>query len=486
MSGMWTRLSLVICASALAVSFHGHSGVAAARAECLPPPPSTVINDWAVIAQNTIAPTVVASGQNAYGAMVPIAMYDAVVAIEGGYQPYTAPVIAPAGADVSAAIATAAYWVLHQRFPAQQGSLDGQYANYMSCIPDGQPKVDGANVGKVVAEQLLDVRKGDNLETCRGTCSTTWVQPAPGPGVFEPFPAGSIPQGADIRFVRPWTMRSADQFRPDGPLALTSLEYANDWAETRDRGGSTGTRRSSYDDDTARFWAGQPYFMARQTLWTAATDYGLDVVQTARLFAMGFTAAADGAIGCSDAKYYYMAWRPRYAIWRADMDGNPLTEPADPTWTPFLATPNHPEYPAAHTCGSYALYDTMRAFFGGDTPIRIETINPPAPVSPAIRTYDKFNDIEKEIVDARVFGGMHFRHSAMNGAQLGRKVAKNLVTNFFRPTRAVARHHAAGPQPSMAMRRTIMTRAVAARKRSQSMSTGGRSRSSVSLATGRW
>jgi hypothetical protein len=117
-----------------------------------------------------------------------------------------------------------------------------------------------------------------------------------------------------------------------------------------------------------------------------------------------------------------------------------------------LATPNHPEYPAAHTCLSYALYDTMRAFFGGDTPIRIETINPPAPVSPPIRTYDKFNDIEKEIVDARVFGGMHFRHSAMNGAQLGRKVAKNLVNNFFRPTSAVARHHATGLQTSMAMR----------------------------------
>jgi hypothetical protein len=310
----------------------------------------------------------------------------------------------------------------------------------MSDIPNGQPKVDGVAVGEAVAHQLLAVRAGDNFETCTGLCSTTWVEPRPGPGVFEPFPAASVPQAADLRFVRPWTMRSADQFRPGGPLPLTSLEYADDWVETRDWGSSTSTLRSSYDDDTARFWAGQNFFMTRTTLWNAATDYQLDAVQTARLFAMGFTAAADGAVGCFDAKYHYMAWRPRYAIWRADTDGNPLTEPADPTWTPFvLPTPNHPEYPAAHGCVSYALYDTMRAFFGGDTPIRIETINPPAPVLPAIRTYDKFNDIEKEIVDARVFGGMHFRHSAMNGAQLGRKVAKNLVDNFFRPTSAVAR-----------------------------------------------
>jgi hypothetical protein len=451
MSRVWTRLALVICGSALATSFQAHSRASTARAERFSTPPN-VISDWALIATNTIAPTVVSSGQNAYGAMVPIAMYDAVVAVEGGYQPYTAPVIAPDDVDVTAAVATAAYRILRERFPAQQGSLDSQYARYMLGIPDGQPKLDGTAVGETVAQQLLAVRAGDNLQTCTGTCSTTWLQPTPGPGVFEPFPAGSIPQGADLRFVRPWTMRRADQFRPRGPLSLTSRAYADDWAETRDWGGSAGTRRSSYDDDTARFWAGQTPFMIRNTLWNAATDYRLDVVQTARLFAMGFTAASDGAIGCFDAKYHYMSWRPRSAIWRADTDGNPLTEPADPTWTPFIATPNHPEYPAAHTCISYALYDTMRAFFGGDTPIRIETINPPAPVSPAIRTYDKFNDIEKEIADARVFGGMHFRHSDMNGAQLGRKIAKNLVNNFFRPTSAVARHHATGRQTSTATR----------------------------------
>ena len=439
MSRMWIRLSLVICACVLATLFQAHSAVCTARAQSSSPAPPKVINDWALIAQNTIAPTVVGSGQNVYGAMVPIVMYDAVVAIEGGYQPYTAPVNAPADADVTAAVATAAYRVLHERFPAQQASLDSQYASYMSGIPNGQPKQDGTAVGETVAQQLLAMRAGDNLQTCTGTCSTTWVQPTPGPGVFEPFPAGSVPQGADLRYVRPWTMRTADQFRPGGPSPLTSQEYADDWTETRDWGGSISTRRSSYDDDTARFWAGNNPVMIRNTLFNAATDYQLDVVQTARLFAMSFTAASDANIGCFDAKYHYMAWRPRHAIQRADTDGNPLTEPADPTWTPYLATPNHPEYPASHTCVSYAVYDTMRAFFGGDTPIRIETISPPAPVSPSVRTYNKFNDIEKEIVDARVFGGMHFRHSAMNGAQLGRKVAKNLVNNFFRPTNVVSR-----------------------------------------------
>jgi hypothetical protein len=392
-----------------------------------------VVTDWALVAQNTIAPTVFLGGQLAYSPLAPIAMYDAAVAIAGGYRSYTAPVIVPVGADETAAVATAAFRVLHERFPSQQASLQSQYDNYMTTIPDGQAKSDGIAVGETVAWQLLAVRAGDGLETCIGPCSSNppYVQPPPGPGVFEPFPAGSTPVGASLRAVRPWTMISPDQFRPEGPLPLTWFEYADDWAETRDWGGSTGALRSAYDDDTARFWAGQTYFMTRDTFQRAATQYQLNVVETARLFAMGFAAVADGIIGCFDAKYHYLSWRPRHAIWRADTDGNPLTEPPDLTWTPFVPTPNHPEYPAAHTCGSYATYDAMYAFFGGNTPITIETIGPPGPVSTPIRTYYKFNDIEKEIADARVYGGMHFRHSDMNGAQLGRKVARNMVKNFF-------------------------------------------------------
>ena len=392
-----------------------------------------VVTDWALVAQNTIAPTVFLGGQLAYGAMVPIAMYDAAVAIAGGYRSYTSPVTAAAGADETAAIATAAFRVLHERFPAQAASLESQYATYMATIVDGQAKTDGIAVGETVAWRLLAMRAGDGLETCTGACSSnpTYVQPPPGPGVFEPFPVGSTPAGASLPFVRPWTMHSADQFRPEGPSPLTSVEYADDWAQTRDWGSSTSTLRSPYDDDTARFWASQTYFMHRDTLERAAVQYGLDVVHTARLFAMGFTAAADGLIGCFDAKYHYLSWRPRQAIWRADTDGNLLTEPADSSWTPFLPTPNHPEYPAAHTCVSYAFYDAMHAFFGGDTPITIATIGSAGPVSTPLRTYYRFNDIEKEIAAARVYGGMHFRHSDMNGAQLGRKVARNMVNNFF-------------------------------------------------------
>jgi len=426
------RTRLVLLASGCLLVSWFQAGAQSTNLQSSTPAPN-VVTDWALIAQNTIAPTVVLPGQIASAPLAPIAMYDAAVAIEGGYRPYTAPVTAPAGADLTAAVATAAFRVLHERFPSAQALLATQYADYISGIADGQAKTDGIAVGETVAWQLLAMRVGDGLETCTGTCSSNppYVQPPPGPGVFEPFPAGSTPFGASLRVVRPWTMSSADQFRPEGPSALASMEYADNWTETRDWGSSTSTLRSSYDDDTARFWQSQTYFQNRDTLQRAATQYQLNVVETARLFAMVFTASADGIIGCFDAKYHYLSWRPRHAIWRADTDGNPLTEPADTTWAPFVPTPNHPEYPAAHACNSYAFFDAMHAFFGGDTPITIETINPAGPVSTPVRTYTKFNDIEKEVADARVLGGMHFRHSLMNGAQLGRKVARNLVKNFF-------------------------------------------------------
>jgi len=433
---MRTRLALLASGCLLVSSFHAGAEPAAFQSVASQSAPN-VVTDWALIAQNTIAPTVFLGGQVAYSALAPLAMYDAAVAIEGRYRPYTAAVIAPAGADLTAAVATAAFRALHERFPAQQGSLETQYAAYMAGIPDGQDKLDGIAVGETVAWLLLAMRAGDGLETCTGACSSNppYVQPPPGAGVFEPI-AGAPVLGASLRVVRPWTMRSPDQFRPDGPSALTSAEYADDWTEVRDWGSRTSTLRSSYDDDTARFWASQTYFQFRDTFERAATQYQLDVVETARLFAMGFTAAADGLIGCFDAKYHYLFWRPVHAIARADTDGNPATEPADPTWQPFAPTPNHPEYPSAHACVSYAAYETLRAFFDGDASITIDTFVPAGgPVSTSPRTYAKFHHIEKEIVDARVLGGMHFRHSSLHGAQLGRKVARNLVRNFFQELR---------------------------------------------------
>lgn len=443
------RTPLALLASGCLLVCWLQAGAEPTRIQNLASPSApNVVTDWALIAQNTIAPPppaaplVFLSGQLVHSPLAHIAMYDAAVAIKGGYRPYTDPVKAPADADLAAAVATAAFRVLHERFPSRQAYVQSEYDNYMANIPDGQAKVRGIDVGNTVASQLLAMRMDDGLETCTGACSSNYVQPSPGPGVpgvFEPFPAGSTPAGASLGAVRPWTMSRPDQFRPNGPSPLKSRKYAKDWIETRDWGGRTSTLRSANDDDTARFWASQGYYQFRETFEKAAIDHKLDVVETGRLFAMGFTASADGNIGCYDAKYHYLFWRPQHAIPLADIDGNKATGPADPTWLPFLPTPNHPEYPSAHLCSSSAAYGALRAFFGGDTQITIAAIgapcapgtSPPCPVGTSPRTYTSFEDIENEIIDARVVGGMHFRHSNMDGAQLGRKVAKNLVKNYF-------------------------------------------------------
>jgi hypothetical protein len=384
-----------------------------------------VVTDWALIAQQAIVPGRFPGAQLAYAPLPVVAMYDAAVAIEGGYAPYAAAVSAPDGADETAAVATAAYRVLRTRLPGQASYLDARYESYLAGIPAGQPKADGIQVGEDVAAVVLARRAGDGLDA-----EVPYVQPAPGPGVFEPV-APTTPVGVFLQFVTPWTLSSPDQVRPDGPLPLSSHEYAEDFIETRDFGRVDSAVRSPAQTDIAYFWADNLYMQLNRTLTRLAVDRGLNVVETARLFAMGLTASADGIIACFDAKYHYMHWRPIHAIGRADTDGNPATEP-DPTWTPLLVVPNHPEYPSAHGCGSTATYDTLHAYFGGDIPITIDSQYPNA--VQRVRTYSRFNDITKEIDDARVYAGLHWRHSMRHGDQIGRTVAKHLLDNFFQPT----------------------------------------------------
>jgi hypothetical protein len=166
-----------------------------------------------------------------------------------------------------------------------------------------------------------------------------------------------------------------------------------------------------------------------------AVASGLNLSETARLFAMTFTAAADALIAGFEAKYFYRGWRPRTAIPRADTDGNSDTD-ADPTWTPLL-TVNHPEYPSAHGFLSTAVTDAVSAFFGSDR-MTWTIVTSKAAVPQIVRTertYHNLNDITREIDDARVWAGLHWRNSMHDGDEIGRRVARHVVRHFFRPTR---------------------------------------------------
>jgi hypothetical protein len=299
---------------------------------------------------------------------------------------------------------------------------------YLSGIPDGQPKTDGIQVGEAAAAAILGVRSNDGFNNVVSyQCSS---DPAPA-GEFEPDGGcGTQPVGANAGQIRPFTFSDPSRFRSDGPPPLTSGAYVEDFVETRDYGRADSTVRTAEQTDIAYFWQVVDVNKAHIDL---VVNRGLNVRDTARYMALIYTASADANIAGYDAKYFYRFWRPRTAIPRADSDGNPDTD-ADATWTPLISV-NHPEYPSAHSYNSTAQTDAMARFFG--THKVSWTLTASRSAAPQLvtteRTYHNMNTLMKEIYNARVWAGLHWRHSMLHGAQIGRKVAEHIFDNHFRP-----------------------------------------------------
>jgi hypothetical protein len=382
------------------------------------------VTDWNQIAQNAIVVGRPTASALVLEGIVQAAVYDAVVAIEGGYEPFVASPDAPGEASTAAAVAAAAHGVLVARVPGQAASVDAQYAAYLATIPDGPGKTNGIAVGEEVAQAILAWRAGDGFDTV-----VPYVQPPAGPGVFEPV-APTTPIDVKLKQVRPLTFASTSQFRPDGPSPLTSAEYAEDFDEVKAYGRADSAVRTPEQTEVARFWAESAAIQSPRTLRALAIEKGLGLVETARMLALVHVAGADGLLACFDAKYHYLFWRPVHAIQRADTDGNPATEP-DPTWTSLLNV-NHPEYPSAHSCWTTPMTDALAAFFGTDK----VALSMDSTVTGTTHYYARLNDVAKEMYDARVWAGLHFRTSMLEAAWIGRKVARYVVANFFQPTGA--------------------------------------------------
>ena len=254
-----------------------------------------------------------------------------------------------------------------------------------------------------------------------------YVQPPPGPGVWEPT-ASAPPAGTKLPLVVPLALEAASQFRPDGPLSLTSHAYAADFKQVRKLGRLDSAFRTEEQTRTALFWTDHDIPQWNRNLVRLAAQRGLGPVETARMLAMAHVAGSDAMIACFDAKYHYLSWRPLQAIQRADTDGNPQTQP-DPTWQPLRPTPNHPEYPSAHACHTTAITAAMERFFGtGHVSFSIDSL-----ATGETRHYDRFKDVVKEVNHARVWAGFHFMSSDQEGSTLGRKVGRFVAHNFFRP-----------------------------------------------------
>jgi hypothetical protein len=396
---------------------------------------ANVVTDWAAIVQpainNAAAPRPPGSSEVLH-TTIALAVYDAVMAVEGGYQRYALHAPQPTGADVRAAAATAAYKTARMRVAASQVAyLDVQYVSYMMTIPSGPGKTAGIQVGDAAANAILAARANDGFDNAAPyVCSSN----PPPPGEFEPNAGcGTQPVDAPLGQVKPFTFVNARRFEPDGPDPMTSNAYTADFIETRDYGRSNSLVRTAAQTDIVYFWSEHSYVQWNRNLISLAIGRGLSVRDTARLFAMVHTSAADSVIVGFGAKYVYRYWRPRTAIPHADTDGNPDTDP-DPTWTPLL-TVNHPEYPSGHGFYSTAITDAVARFFGTNKVVwTIDTSKVAVPqVIQTERTYRDLNAMMREIDDARVWAGLHWRHSMRHGAQVGRKVAKHVCDNFFQP-----------------------------------------------------
>jgi hypothetical protein len=388
-------------------------------------PPDTYVAAWdATGSQAFTAAGLTAAEGHVIFAYVAIAVYDSVMAIEGGYEPFAVDVIGLVEASPEAAVAAAAHHILAHYLPAQAPTIiDPAYATSLATIPDGQTKTNGIAVGESVAQLLIAKRSGDGFRA-----PVTYTPPNPPiPGVWIPT-APTPPIGPYLGLMQPFSLDSADQFRPGGPPALSSKKWAKEYNEVKEIGSSTSTTRTPEQTLAARFWAEPPVQQAHGALRRLVLDRQLDVSDAARFMAMVSVTYADALIACFDAKYHYAFWRPITAIRAGHTDGNEATV-GDPTWSTLLAgTPNHPEYPSAHSCVTPAGGLVVAKFLG--TPEIDFTI--PSLTGLGDRHYSRAKDLEYEVANARIWGGIHFRSAVEDGVEIGKKTAHQVLAHHFK------------------------------------------------------
>jgi PAP2 superfamily len=405
-----TVISLVACALLLVP-------LAPARAD--------TVTEWNLNATNALLVTAAQPPQVSvpHLAMVQGAVYDAVNAIDGGHEGY---LISSGSAEPSdsmeAAAATAAHRVLVHLVPGQQATLDALYIASLSGIPDGEPKTCGIAVGEQAAVAMIAARAND------GRFGAFRFAIGSQPGVWRPvLPAFVNDPNAWLKDVTPFLIEDAAQFRSKGPLALTSRRYAHEFDEVKSLGSLTSSERTADQTHAARYWAENPPATWSRVFRTLSAQEGLTLVDNARLYAMLYMTATDALISVWDDKAHWLFWRPITAIREAGSDGNPLTQQQD-GWTPLIANPPYPEYPSGHTGLSGSIVKTLQQFFGTDEIAWTDTNN-----AGLTRSFSSPSEAIGEIVDARVWSGIHFRTADEQGQRIGRRVASYRQGRYFRP-----------------------------------------------------
>jgi hypothetical protein len=413
-------ITALVAVAATAITSVAPSGASAGH-HTPPGPPDTSVAHWDAVGIQAFSAAGLTppDGHTIFG-YVAIAVYDAVMAIEGGYEPFAVTLDAPAGASAEAAVAAAAHGVLAHYLPAQRATiLDPALTAFLAGIQDGS--AEGVAVGAEAAAELIALRADDGF---RSPASYTPPNP-PVAGAWIPT-APTPPIGAYMPNMQPFSLKSNDQFRPDGPPPLDSKRWGDDYNEVAAIGAAGSSVRSADQTVAARFWAEPPVQQARGSFRKFVLDHQLDVVDAARFMAMMSVTVADSIIVCFAAKYDHAFWRPVTAIRAGDTDPRVDTI-GDPAWTPLIGTPNHPEYPSAHSCITPPQGQVIARFLGTN---RID-FTVPSLSGNGDRSFERPSDLAYEVANARIWGGIHYRDSVEDGTKIGHLVANWVLAHHF-------------------------------------------------------
>ncbi len=395
------------------------------------------VTDWNAITAQAYATSLTAGRPGTVGvidfAMVHAAVHDAVQAIDKRFKPYHVTIPGASGSPVAAA-AKAAHAVLLNLFPAQADFLNTQYTGYLTS--QGLSATDpGVTVGQQAAAGILALRANDGRFPPNPSPFTGGTNP----GVWRPTvsylpgPPPTLSPGATpwLATVTPFTLNGSSQFRAAPPYKLSSKRYAKEYDEVKALGALQNSTRTAAQTDIAYFYADNTILLWNRALRSVATASVTNLGDSARLFALASMAVADALITCWESKYYYVFWRPLTAIQEGANDGNARTV-GDPTWQPLINTPNYPDHTSGANNIAAATTRTLELFFDTDDMTFALTSNVPVVVQKT-RTYNRFSDATEDVVNARIYSGIHFRKPDVDGRKQGRRVAKWAFKHFLRP-----------------------------------------------------
>jgi hypothetical protein len=399
--------------------------VAACILYCVGAARADTVTDWNAIMQATVTtPPTNPFFQARWGAIVQLAVFEAVNAVVGDYEPYLGTIEAPPWASPDAAAIAAAHGTLVTLRPDLAPQLDAALALSLAAIPDGPAKEAGIAAGEDAAAAMLVLRAND------GWNAAVPYTPGTDPGDWQPTPPALAPALLPgWGQVTPFGLEEGSQFRLPPPPAINTHKYAVDYNEVKLLGRIDSPFRPQDRTDVAHFYA----VATSLQVWNSAarqvsTAQGHTLSENARTFALLAMGMCDASIAVFDTKYHYNYWRPVTAIRNANIDGNSKTD-QDSSWLPLIATPPFPSYASAHASMSGAARAVLEQIFGKHGHA-ITLTNPGLPG--IVLDYNAWDEITDDIDDARIYGGIHFRFDQEAGAHQGRHVGKYILRNYLR------------------------------------------------------